>query len=509
MNPHDARAHNNLGVACKGQGKLDEAVAAYRRALELQLDFADAHYNLGRALQDQGQADQAAACYRRALQLKPDYAEAYNNLGNVWNEQGKLDQAIACYHRALQLKPDFAQAHNNLGNALKGQGKPDQALAHYQRALQLQPDFAEACNNLGAAFRELGKLAEAVASYRQALQLKPDYAEAHANLATAWLLAGDWRQGWPEYQWRWRTKDCTPRHFPQPVWDGATLAGKTILLYAEQGLGDTIQFVRYAPLVKQFGGTVVLECQPPLRGLLEGSPGIDRLIGRGDDLPPFDVHASLLSLPGILQTTLQTIPAKIPYLSSRAPLVQQWRNRLHELDGFKIGISWQGNPNFGGDRLRSIPLRCFAPLAGIAGVRLLSLQKAAGSEQVAEVRDLFPVLDLAGELDRQTGPFLDTAAVMQNLDLVIASDSAAVHLAGALGVPVWVALPLAPDWRWLLDRDDSPWYPTMRSFGSAGRAIGPRSSRTSPQRCAVKCRPRTQPMPQIPNPKSQIPNPKS
>jgi hypothetical protein len=292
------------------------------------------------------------------------------------------------------------------------------------------------------------------------LELKPDYADAHLNRAVAWLLAGDWQRGWPEYQWRWRTKHLIPRRFPQPAWAGEPLTGKAILLHAEQGLGDTIQFVRYASLVKQHDATVIMECPKPLLALLEGCAGVDQLVGQGDDLPAFDVHAPLLSVPGILNTSLETIPARIPYLFARPLLLEQWRRTLIGLDGFKIGITWQGSPKFRGDCFRSIPLRCFAPLARIPGVRLISLQKGAGAEQLAEVQGLFSVAELGSRLP----DFIDTAAVMKNLDLVITSDTGPAHLAGALGVPVWVALSFAPDWRWLLDRSDSPWYPTMRLF---------------------------------------------
>jgi len=259
-------------------------------------------------------------------------------------------------------------------------------------------------------------------------------------------------------------KGTSPRRFPQPLWSGEPLAGKTILLHIEQGIGDTIQFIRYASIIKRQGAAVILECPKPLFGLLEGCPGIDQLLGQREDLPAFDVHAPLLSVPGILKTSLETVPATIPYVFPRPTLVEQWQKRLLDLDGLKIGISWQGNPKYRDDRFRSIPLRYFAPLAEIPGVCLISLQKGIGTEQLAAVRDLFPVTDFAAELDERSGPFMDTAAVMKNLDLVITSDTAAAHLAGALGVPVWVALPSVPDWRWLLDRSDSPWYPTMRLF---------------------------------------------
>jgi tetratricopeptide (TPR) repeat protein len=460
LKPDFVEPYNNLGALLKEQGKLDEAVACYRRALELRPDFPATHNNLGNALKDQDKLDEAVACYRRALELTPDFAEARYNLANALKDQDKLDEAVACYRRVLELKPDYAEAHNNLGNTLRDQGKPDEAAACARRALQWKPDLVEAHYNLGTALKDQGKLDEALACYHRALELKPDYTEAHLSRALTFFLAGDWQQGWSEYQWRWQTKDFIPRHFSQPLWNGEPLAGKTILLHAEQGLGDTIQFVRYAPIVRQCGATVIVECQQPLLGLLEGCPGMDRLIGKGDDLPAFDVHAPLLSVPGILKTTLENVAATIPYLFPKPALIEQWRQRLMGLAGIKIGIAWQGNPKYRGDRFRSIPLRDFAPLAQVPGVRLISLQKGLGTEQLAEVRNRFPVTELGSRLQ----DFMDTAAVIRSLDLVIACDTAVAHLAGALGADVWVALPLAPDWRWLLDRSDSPWYPTMRLF---------------------------------------------
>ncbi len=241
------------------------------------------------------------ACYRRALELKSDFAEPHYNLGNAFKDQENLDEAVACYRRAVELKPDYAEARNNLGVAFRDQGKLEEAVACYRRALELVADYAEAYNNLGKALHDQGKLDEAIACGGRAVELKPDLAEAHVNLALSWLLAGDWQQGWPEYDWRRQTKDFAPRCFSQPLWDGGSLTGKTILLNAEQGLGDTIHFIRYASVVKEHGGTVLVECQRPLLGLLEGCSGVDRWIGQGNDLPAFDIHAPLLSVPGILQ----------------------------------------------------------------------------------------------------------------------------------------------------------------------------------------------------------------
>ena len=464
VKPDYAEAHNNLGVALRDQGKLDEAVACCRRAVELRPGFGGAYGNLGNALKDQGKLDEAVACYRRALEVQPDFAEAHNNLGNALKIQRKLDEAVACYRRALELKPDFVEAHNNLGNALNDQGKLDEAVACYRRALELMPDFAEAHSNLGNALNDQGKLDEAAACYRRALELMPDFAEAHWNRALLWLLTGDFAQGWPEYEWRWRRKQAPRRPFPAAPWDGRPLDGKTILLHTEQGLGDTIQFIRYAALLRQSGARVIVACQKALLQVLKSCPGIDLLVPETAPAPAFDAHVPLMSLPGIFQTSLESIPGKTPYLFADSELVGKWRERLREFSGFKIGICWQGNSAYRGDGYRSIALPEFAPLARIPGTCLISLQKGPGSEQVTEVRDRFPIVDFADELDGEAGPFMDTAAVMKNLDLVIAVDTVVAHLAGALGVPVWVALPLVPDWRWLLDRLDSPWYPTARLF---------------------------------------------
>jgi hypothetical protein len=314
-------------------------------------------------------------------------------------------------------------------------------------------------------------LEDALTSYGQAVCLKPDYADAHRNRALLWLLLGDFEQGWPEYEWRWRCQGITMPAFRQPLWDGSPLEGRTVLLHAEQGLGDTLQFIRYAPLVQQQGGKVLVKGQLPLLSVLARCPGIDHLVGQNSPLPDFDVHAPLLSLPGLLRTTLATIPAQIPYLSADALLVEHWRTGLNSLfpqgqaeesGKFRIGIAWQGNPQHKKDRQRSLPLTSFEPLARLPGVRLFSLQVGPGTEQLAEIRDRFLVTDVGGRFNQES--FEDAAAVLKGLDLVLSVDSAIVHLAGALGRPTWTLLPFAADWRWLLGRDDSPWYPTMRLF---------------------------------------------
>ncbi|RMF90866.1 MAG: tetratricopeptide repeat protein, partial [Nitrospinota bacterium] len=455
LKPDYAEAHANLGTALRTQGELDAAVQHLQQALRLKPGFAIAYLNLGLTLRAQKKLAEAEKALRQAVRLAPSSAVAYNNLGIVLQDQGRLREAIACYRQALQLRPHYAKAHANLGVALQTQGDIEAAISCFQKALHLQPGFAEAHNNLGLALQFQGRVPEALASFQQALRLRPHFVEAHWNRALAWLLLGNFRQGWEEYEWRWRRKETPPRSFPQPSWDGTPLQGKTILVYAEQGLGDTIQFVRYLPLVQARGGRVLFECQPGLAPLLQRCQGFDELFERSSgnsSQHPFDVHIPLLSLPRIFQTTLETIPAAVPYLYPDPVLVEKWGNRLGQEPGFKIGICWQGNPQHRRDRFRSLPLRCFAPLTRIDGVRVYSLQKGAGTEQLQELPTGMRVHDLGKELDEETGLFMDTAAVMMHLDLVITIDTAIAHLAGALGVPVWLLLSSAPDWRWLLDR---------------------------------------------------------
>jgi ADP-heptose:LPS heptosyltransferase len=278
------------------------------------------------------------------------------------------------------------------------------------------------------------------------------------------LQLGAFEEGWAEYEWRWRRPGHGPRRLPQPAWDGSDLAGKRLLIYCEQGLGDVLQFIRYAAVVQRAGASVVLECPGALVSLLRRCPGIDELVAETRPLPNFDVHAALLSLPHLLGTTLATVPAEVPYLAANPERVERWREELAGVDGFRIGIAWQGNPRHPRDRHRSFPLSQFEGLARQEGVRLISLQKGAGAEQAAALQGRFPVVDLPSEPDMAEAAFEDTAAIMQHLDLVISADTAIAHLAGALGVPVWVVLSAITDWRWLRGRDDSPWYPSMRLF---------------------------------------------
>jgi tetratricopeptide (TPR) repeat protein len=465
VDPNSPFAHNNLGVVLGRQEKWDEAITHYQQALRLRPEHVEAQINLGNALLGKKQHAEAEVCYRRALSRDPHSAKGRYNLGIALAEQGRYAEAEASYREALRLKPDYADALSNLGNVLIEQGRVEEAIGFYQSALELCPDDANVCEISAQAQVLRGRLEAGVAGFDRAVGLRPDHAETHMGRALALLALGDYPRGFAEYEWRWKTKRFAGSPtYQQPLWDGSPLDGKTILLHAEQGLGDTVQFLRFVPLVKDRGGRVIVASQKPLVPLLSACPWIHRLVAQGETLPEFDVQAPLMSLPRILGTTLATLPAQVPYLSADPGLVQQWRKELAAYPGFRIGIAWQGNPQNPADRHRSFPLDRLAPLAGLPGVQLFSLQKGPGSEQIDQRAGRFPLVELGSRLDEASGPFMDTAAVMMSLDLVISACTSTAHLAGALAVPVWIALKFAPEWRWLYNREDSPWYPTARLF---------------------------------------------
>jgi hypothetical protein len=417
-----------------------------------------------------GQLDQAEKLYQQILRACPNHADALHLLGVLISQRGDNDLAISYIERALIAQPQTAAFHNNLGFSYMAVGRLEDAIGHFKEAMRLQPHFAMAVNNLGKTYREQGKLTEAMACYEQALAWQQDYVEAHFNRADLRLLMGDFEQGWPEYEWRWELPIVGRRATDPPRWNGSPLEGRTIVIHAEQGLGDTIQFIRYMPFLKQRGAKVIVHCQGALLKLLANVKGVDGFAAWHSPLPPFDVQEHLLDLPSVLHTTLATIPNDIPYLHADAGLVNHWRRETRTPDDstphyalrtphFLIGIAWKGFVKNQSDSKRSIPLSCFEILTKVPGVQLISLQKGSGTEQLQGVDRI-----LAPKLDEESGAFMDTAAVMMNLDLVISCDTVIPHLAGALGVPVWVALPLSHDWRWLLEREDSPWYPTLRLF---------------------------------------------
>jgi Flp pilus assembly protein TadD len=463
LRPDFAPAHNHLGLALSANEQFEEAVAHCAEAVRLDPNLAEAHHGLGYALLQLKRVDEAVAAIETALRLKPTLAEAYSNLAAALLRRGKVEEALARLQEALRLQPDLADAYLHRAHALWQLGQFDEAAACGEQVVRLKPDSAEGHNVLGVVHMKAGRPAEAVAAFGRAVAVKPDFAQAHFNRGLALLLQGDYEHGWPEYDWRWRCRDFVTRPVAEGGWDGSPLAGRTILLQAEQGVGDTLQFIRFAPLVKQQGGTVILACSPALGSLLSRCEGIDQVVEQGKIDVKFDVEAPLLSLPGKLKTTLATVPARVPYLFGDPAREEHWRQELSRVPGLKVGIAWQGNPDHPEDRLRSVPLTCFAPLAR-EGVRLISLQLGPGREQIDSPSGRLPVEELAPRSQESSWTFLDTAAVVKHLDLVITVDTAVAHLTGGLGVPVWIGLAFAPDWRWLLGLENSPWYPTVRLF---------------------------------------------
>ncbi|MEO8926922.1 MAG: tetratricopeptide repeat protein [Caulobacteraceae bacterium] len=467
LQPNFPDALNNLGLAQAALGRPDSAQASYRAALRLKLDFAEAHGNLGIVLNALGRAAEAEASYREAVRLAPHYRDALNNLSVLLSDQGRGEEAEGVLREAVRLGPDRPDALGNLGVVLTKLGRAAEAEPILGEALRLSPDDPDAHFNLAAAMHELRRLDEAEAGYRQAVRLRPDFADAHGNLAYALLLGGAFEEGWREHEWRWRTKNMQggERNLRAPPWKGETLAGRVLLLHAEQGLGDTLQFCRYAPLI-EVGARVVLEVQPALKRLMGSLGGVERVIARGETPPPFDLHCPLLSLPLAFGTTLGAIPAAIPYLAADPEDAARWRERLAALPGLKVGLVWAGEPKLGYpdraavDHRRSIALAAMAPLGEVAGVSFVSLQKGAAAARAADPPPGLALADFTAELN----DFADTAALVDGLDLVISVDTSVAHLAGAMGKRVWMLNRFDTCWRWLVGRDDSPWYPTLRQF---------------------------------------------
>jgi hypothetical protein len=413
-------------------------------------------------VKDNRPLDDAIAGYRREIANKP-LPEAYNNLGIALRDNGQLDEAIAAYRQAIAINPDLAEPHNNLASALLDKGRLDEAIDAFAKAISLNPTLAEVHNNLGVALAERGRLGEAIAAHRRAVALKPNLAKAHHRLGMALLTRGDFQEGWEEYEWRWKCEGVPLllRNFPQPQWNGEPLDGRTILLHAEQGFGDAIKFVRYVPLVAQRGGKIVIVCFAELEKLFRAMPGNWQIVAPGRPFPAFDLHAPFMSLPRVLGTTLSNIPRNVPYLHADAEQVARWRQRLANLSPrLNVGLAWAGKPAQQNDRNRSINLAKFTPLGQVTGVRFFSLQKGTPAAQAKTPPTQMELVDWTEELK----DFADTAALIANLDLVISVDTAVAHLTGALGKPIWTLLSFAPGWHWLLDREDSPWYPSMQLF---------------------------------------------
>jgi Flp pilus assembly protein TadD len=474
--PDSPDYHCNLGMVLVKSGQVVEALEVLERALELQPDYPEALDNLALVLEKQGKIGEAIAAWERSLTLKEDLVPALIHVGRAYHLQERYDDGLRVLRRAVELSPRNPEGQGYLGCVLRKTGELEQAAVAFRIATQLDPASAEQHSNLGTALFELGDPQQSLAHLEKAVELKPDYIDGHWNLSLTLLALNDWQRGWLEYEWRRHShqKKGLTRNYPQPEWNGCDISGRTLLVTTEQGLGDCLQFCRYAPLLAERGAKVIFEAPPQLCEILRGLKGVDCLVAYGEPPPKFDAHVQMMSLPGILGTRIGNVPVEVPYLHADPKREAIWKPKLAG-PGFKVGIAWQGSLTFGNDRFRSIPLRQFEPLAGIDGVRLFSLQKNFGAEQLDQLAGTFTVEQFDPPLDEGgTGAFMDTAAVMNHLDLIVTSDTSIAHLAGALGVRVWVALGYGCDWRWLRERDDSPWYPTMRLFRqtTAGDWVG-------------------------------------
>ncbi len=465
LRPNFAQAHNNLGQVLKDKGKWDDASTCFKQAISLKSDFPEPHYNLADICYRRGQIEEAITSYQLAIRCRPNFVEAYNNLGTVFKEQGNYDAAIQHYRIAIRLDPNLAETYYNLGSTFRILERFDDAIACFKRALALKPGYAEAHNNLGITYKNLGRFQEAIQCFSRAIECKPGLAEARWNRSFSHLLLGNFEDGWNDFEWRFqlnRAPTIYPHRFDKPRWGGKPVFDKRVLVHDEQGLGDTFQFVRYLPMLKSICAQLIFETQAPLIPLLKNFPGIDRLIVRSADSPPtedFDLYVPLLSLPRAFQTRMQTIPNSVPYLFADPGKVEYWRRKL-DPSTLKVGVVWAGRPQHPNDRNRSCRLEQFLPLAQVSGVALIGLQKGPAAAQSQQVPMTGQIENLGGQLR----DFADTAALIENLDLIISVDTSVAHLAGAMGKPVWVLLPFVPDWRWMAEGEESPWYPTMRLF---------------------------------------------
>jgi len=472
VNPRSPDALSNLALVLHALKLDDEALASLDKALSLAPNHADALNNRGNLLLELKRPAEAIAAFDAVLGHSPRHIQALINRGNALAQLGQGEQALASYDAALAVAPGHPLALYNRGNALCALGREPEALAAYDRALSAAPNQVNAWLNRGLALAARNRHRDALASYGKALALQPEYADAHFNAALSLLTLGDYRRGFAEYEWRWKRAGMSAdKAFRKPPWLGeAPLAGKTVLLHAEQGLGDTVQFARYAPSLARGGAKVVLEVQPELKALFASLEGVATLIGRGEPRPAFDLHCPLGSLPLACKTEVATVPAPIPYLQASEQRIARWRPRLDALPQPRVALAWSGRASHLNDRNRSIALAQFEPLLSAPGLRFVSVQRELRTADAETLAGDGRILHLGDEL----ADFADTAAVLALVDLVVCVDTAVAHVAGALARPTFVLLPFQPDWRWTLDRQRSPWYPAARLFRQP--AIGDWSS---------------------------------
>lgn len=460
LNPQSLDFQNNLGVCYRKLGQNQEALACFDKAIAIKPDFVDSLVNSANALSKLDMDDLAIERLNKALQINPDLGATHNNLGIVLAKAGRFEEALACYEKAIELNADKSEVMNNLANALNSSGRTDDAVDTFKELISEDAGHYVAYNNLGSAYKDMARYDEAEKNFRKSIEIEPSYAEGHANLGYTLLMRGAFEEGWAEYGWRGMSKGSilARRTYDQPAWEGQNVTGKRVYVYPEQGLGDIVQFSRYVPLLKSRGAKVIMELPPFLMDLFKGFKGADEFNLQGNSPPDFDIHVSIMDLPQYFGTTLETIPAPTGYLKADDALITLWEERLRDADGYRVGFVWAGNPKHGNDKNRSVQLEQMRPLIELQGVTPVSLQVGKDDQAKALFGD--KIIDIAPDLSN----FAETAAAMSNLDLIVSVDSSPLHVAGALGLPVWGLIPFIPDWRWLLERDDSPWYPTMKLF---------------------------------------------
>lgn len=468
LNPTCAHIFFNLGQALYHAKKYSEALYAYKKTIQHKKDHYRAYVQISKVMMDVKQTKDAIEPLKQSLILEPNNPDARLLLAKAYNELNRFDDALKVIHEGLALEPGHINMTFELGNIYNIINRLDESLAIYQDLDRQLPNNPSILYNIAFTYKKLGDLPTALPYYNKVLELNPQHSEALFSRGLAYLVIGDFERGWQGYEWRYnRPSQGSLRDYTQPRWDGSDLNGKTILIHAEQGLGDTFQFIRYAKLVKEKNGTVIVAVQKPLVTLMKRCAGIDTIIALEDTPPHFDVQASLLSLPYLLKTRLDNVPNEIPYLHPDEKLVAEWKQKLATDKNFKIGVCWQGNDNYATPMLRttvaqkSVHPRELEPICSIPGVSVYSLQKITGTDQLKEIPNTMHIKTFDGDFDQSNGRFMDTAAVIKNLDLVITVDTSISHLASGLGTPTWIMLPNPSDWRWMINRTDSPWYPNI------------------------------------------------
>jgi len=466
VNPESADALSNLGLVLQRLKREAEALASFDKALAIAPTHIEALNNRGSSLLTSGYPDDAFIHFNKALVLQPGHLEARINRANALCALARWEEALTDYHAVLTAAPSHSGAWFNLGNALRSMGRDVEALSAFDRCLSITPDNTKALNNRGMVLQALNRHHEASLQFEQATTVNKDYADAHFNDALSLLTLGEFRRGLKKYEWRGkRTGMPPPRSFRQPLWLGEyPLQRKTILVHAEQGLGDSIQFARYAKLLAGAGARVFLEVPASLKDLFLQVEGVTGVVGTGEQLPSFDVHCPLASLPLAFHTDLTTIPISIPYLQAPKLQTDKWRTRLERIASPRIALAWAGNPNHPNDRNRSIALARLDPLLAALPGHFISIQRGVPNADIPQLDRVLRHGSLVDHLGEELADFCDTAAILTLVDLVISVDTSVAHLAGAMGRPVWIPLPFSPDWRWMLGREDSPWYPTARLF---------------------------------------------